>query len=282
MPIGLRALQPTPNRRWLPWVAGVVFALALAMAAFRTGLGFMPAVGNLGAKWVLVDFYGSMYYPVRAVLDGGNPHDVHWFLQHYPRVEGYAPFLPINLVIHLPFALLPPTVAGAAYFALSIVMAVVLAALSLRLAGVSISRSLVVLTAGLLLLSRPGHWTLLLGQPALLLAALSYVAMYKARTSPLLSGVALSLVAYKPTFGVPLALTMLVAGHVRAVGIGAALGVAVNLPLYWIMASRFDGVRQFVATMIEGYQHWQARPTIDPAANFRLVDADGLISRFLG
>lgn len=269
------------SRGWLPWVAGAVFALGLAMAALRVGLGFVPGTGSLGADWVMTDFYSSMYYPVRAVLDGGNPHDASW-LEQYPGRDRYGPFLPVNLVIHLPFALLTPETAGQVYFAFSILMALLLAALSLRLAGVTVTASLAVLVAGLVLLSRPGHWTLMLGQHAILLACLSYVALLNARSAPLLSGLALSLAAYKPNFGVPLALIMLVGGHVRAVTTGAAIGLAVNLPLYWILASRAGGFRRFFETMIGSYQKWQARFNQDPSTNYGLVDVDGLISRFMG
>ena len=65
------------------------------------------------------DFYSSVYYPVVAFLNGENPHDRLRLKALYPEVEEYPPYLPLNLVLYLPFGLLPSKVAAIAYFLFS-------------------------------------------------------------------------------------------------------------------------------------------------------------------
>ncbi len=267
---------------WLPWIAGAAFALGLAMAGARIFIGKIPGSGKVGATWAMMDFFSSMYYPAQALLTGGNPHDTAWYVRTYPVTDGYGPFLPINLVIHLPFALVGPATASQLYFGFSVLTALALGALAIRLAGLTVRWPLVFVVAGLLLISRQGHWTLLLGQPAFLLACFCYLTLIHLRSAPLLAAFALSLAAFKPTFGVPLALMLLVAGHVRVVAAGAAMGLVVNLPLWWILSSRAGGFVPFFQNMIADYQAWQTKPSLGPAFNYRLIDIAPLISRFLG
>jgi hypothetical protein len=66
--------------------------------------------------------------------------------------------------------------------------------------------------------SRPGQWNLLLGQPALELTLPTYAALYNARRAPGLSGLALAISMYKPTFGIPLAVLTLVPSLIGRIG----------------------------------------------------------------
>jgi hypothetical protein len=264
------------------WFAGAVFALGLAFAIARVGLATFPSAGKLGARWVMTDFQSSTYYPVRALLEGENPHDRERFQELYPVGESaYGPFLPVNLIVHLPFGLLDPALAAFVYFIVQILLTLALALVALRLAGGDTSVRSVALVAGLLLLSRPGHWTLLLGQPSLLLTVFCYCALLLARGAPVWSGLALSMAAYKPTFGLPLALLMLAAGHWREVGIGALFGVALNLPPLALLAANAGGAVAFVERLLAGYAGWQQHPQANISTSPWLVDAPSLVSRLM-
>src|SRR5262249_8848905 len=157
--------------------------------------------------------------------------------------------LPVNLAIHLPFGLLPPRQAAAAYFASTVLLTLALASVALRLMKVPADLPKVILLAGLVLLSRPGHWTLLLGQHSIFLALLVYLARLHPRDAPGVSGLALALSAHKPTFGVPLGILMLAAGYRRAVGVAVALSLVFNLPIFAIMAHHAGGVGPFLTTV---------------------------------
>jgi hypothetical protein len=230
----------------------------------------------------MADFYSGVYYPVRAFLSGGNPHNRDWFLATYPLVDGYPPYLPINLLVHLPFGLLPPGPAAVAYFALNVLLTLLLAYLSLRLVGVATGGTAVVWLAAGILLTRPGHWNLILGQRAAELAVATYAALYFAGRTPVASAVALTLSLIKPTYGLPLALLMFARGFRREAGLGLGLGALVNLPLILLLSAREGGLGAFVATLLKGYHAWQGVGDVSPASSNVRVDATSTLSRLLG
>jgi hypothetical protein len=96
----------------------------------------------------MTDF--AAYNPVHAVLEGQTP---------YGRDSTFPPYAPLQLVVHLPFALLPPQAAAITYFLFTILLTLALALLALRLARVEVRPERVLALAGAVLLSRPGHWT---------------------------------------------------------------------------------------------------------------------------
>lgn len=268
-------------------VAAALFAAALGIAVLRVGA--LTHVGSLrlGAPQAMNDFYSSVYYPVLAFVNGENPHDRERLKTLYPQVEEYPPYLPLNLVLHLPFGLLPPRGAAIAFFVFSAVLTLVLSVVALRLAGSVPSLWRVVLVAALLLLSRPGHWTLISGQHAIFLALLSYIALLQARRSPVLSGLALGLCMYKLTYGVPLAVLMLASGYASAVAIGTAIAAVVNTPLLLLLAQRAGGVGPFIGKLLGGYQEWENLPGMDPGSSldpmsFNRIDLATFVSRFVG
>jgi hypothetical protein len=268
-------------------VAAAIFVAALAGVVLRVGA--LTHVGDLrlGAPQAMNDFYSSVYYPIRAFLSGENPHDRERLKTLYPAVEEYPPYLPLNLVLYLPFGLLPPGAAAVAYFVFSAALTLPLSFVALRLAGIVPDPWRVTLVAGLLLLSRPGHWTLISGQHAILLTLLSYLALLHARRAPILSGVALGVCMYKLTYGVPLAVLMLACGAVRAVGIGVLIAGAVNTPLVLLLARRSGGLVPFFEKLSQGYQYWQNLPGMDPGTSldpvtFNKIDVATFVSRFAG
>ena len=209
------------NRDRKLWaVAGLLFLVAIGLATLRAGLLTEFAGVRLSARWVMADFFSGAYYPVRAVLAGENPHDRARFLSLYPVGDSYAPFLPINLVVHFPFALFSPRTAGILYFGFTLAVTALLARLALRQNTLSTRAPAVLFVTALVLLSRPGHWNLVLGQRAALLTAATYAALIYAKQRPGLSGLALSLSMLKPTHGGPLAILMFARGERKAALIG--------------------------------------------------------------
>jgi hypothetical protein len=136
--------------------------------------------------------------------------------------------------------------------------------------------------AGTILLSRPGHWALLLGQPAILLTVLAYLAFLYGQTGPALAGLALSGALFKPNYGVPLALLLWAWGRARTAALGIGLAVLLNLPLLGLLAEREGGFIQLLSSARKGYQGWQNLPDVNPATSNTRTDAASLISRFLG
>ena len=254
-------------------LGSIVFVFAIAVAVARVGFFTESAGVRLSASWVMTDFYSTAYNPIRAILAGETP---------YTRDATYPPYAPAYLLLHFPFALLPVRAAGIAYFLFTALLTLGLAQLALRLARITLNRAWVLGIAGAILLSRPGHWTLLLGQPAVLLAVLAYLAILYGRTRPVVAGLALSGALVKPTYGLPLLVLLWSWGRRRTAGFGLALAALVNFPLLAMLATREGGFDDLVGLAIGGYWGWQSLPDVNPATSNTRTDVTSLISRFLG
>jgi hypothetical protein len=261
------------NHRGRLLLASALFVLALGFAVAR--VGFLTEAGGvrLGASWVMTDFYSAAYYPVHAVLQGQTPYD---------RDSTFPPYAPTHLLMHLPFALLPPRAAAITYFLFTALLTLPLAFLALGLARVKPEPARVVALAAAILLSRPGHWTLLLGQVAILLTVLTYVALVHARTKPTLAGWAIMGALLKPTYGIPLVLLLWAWGHRKIAVLGVGLAALVNLPLLALLAAREGGVGGLMEAALGGYRGWQEIADVNPATSNTRTDAASLISRFVG
>jgi hypothetical protein len=259
-----------------------MFVLAVGLAVARVGFLSQAAGVRLSADWAMVDFYSGAYYPVRALFDGENPHDRTRFMAVYPVAEMYAPFLPLTLLIHLPFALLPPRLGAVAFFCTTIVLTIVLARLVLQITGIRAVTASVIGVAALILLSRPGHWNLVLGQRAVEWTLATYIALAYARTAPLLAGAGVAVALIKPTYGLPLALLILARGYWRPVVIGGFIVTVVSIPILALFAQRAGGWEIFLDRLIAGYRTWQQVSDVNPATSIVRIDVTTTISRFLG
>ena len=229
----------------------------------------------------LIDFRDQAYYPVRALLDGNNPYDAARFMSEYPAVKVFAPYSPVLLVLFLPFGLLPLGAAQAAYYAVTVVLVLVLARMALRLGGWRATTAQVFGLATLILCSRPGEWNAVLGQFAVLGALAICAALAYGAERPVLAGVALAVSLFKPTYGVPVALLMLARGDRRAAYIGLAIAALLSLAVAAVLAHSAGGVGPFVGAFANGIAAWRAESG-DPLHTVYRVDAAALVARVLG
>jgi hypothetical protein len=217
---------PSAYRRLVAGRAGLVASILLF--TFAAGLTLFRLSGlshEVNADWAMVDFRSSVYYPAVAFLRGDNPYDPRAFLAQYPSEDTFPLYLPAILLLHAPLALLGYAGAAITFYVFTLALTLVTAFVALRMNGVDRSAALVVFVASLMVLSRPGHMNLLVGQNTLVYVLGTYLALWAAERSPIASGAGLMLACLKPTFGVPLAVLMLAQGHVRAVAIAAAMAV---------------------------------------------------------
>jgi len=254
-------------------LASALLVMAIAFAVARVGLLSTAGGLRVGASWVMTDFYSAAYNPVHSVLEGQTPYD---------RDSTFPPYAPLHLVVHLPFALLPPQAAAIGYFLFTVILTLALAVLALRLARLEAKPQLVLALAAAVLLSRPGHWTLLLGQVSILLTVLSYLIFVHERDSPALAGWALCGVLLKPTYGVPVALLLWAWGRRKIAALGLGLAIVVNLPLLALFAQREGGLGALIRAAVGGYRGWQEISDVNPATSNTRTDAVSLISRFVG
>ena len=270
----------TPRRSRVPLAAlALVAALGIAMLRVTT----LSDVGGvrLSADWALVDFLNTIYYPVRAFIDGVNPYDRAPYRARYPDAETFPPFLPSTLLVHLPFGVMPLALAKVAYVGFSVGLIVLLGRAAVRANGVK-SWTAALVAAALVTLSRPGQWNLLLGQVTLQAVLLSWVALHFAQRTPWLSGLALGAAAFKPTFALPIAVLMLARGNVKAVGASVVSALALNLPVVAILEHR-TGALQLLSQRPEGpYYAWAGSSDSAPYASFYRIDLIALFGRIAG
>ena len=205
-------------------LAVVTFLAAGALVALWTR-GHLGVPGNPRASgyYGLQDFRDAIYYPAVAVLEGHNPYDAADFVRRYPVATPMRPYLPALLWLYLPLGFLPYTTAGAIFFALNLVLVLVLVHQAFRLTGLAPTAPRVLGLAALVVLSRPGLLTLFVGQSAIYMTLGVYVALRYARTRPALSALGVALVGAKPTFGLPLGFLLLARGEWRPAVLGGVL-----------------------------------------------------------
>jgi len=238
-------------------------------------VGLLSTAGGIrvGASWAMTDFYSAAYNPVHAVLEGQTPYD---------RDSTFPPYAPLQLVVHLPFALLSPQAAATTYFLFTIGLTLALAVLALRLARVEIKPERVLALTAAVLLSRPGHWTLLLGQVSILLSVLTYLTFFYERSKPAVAKWALCGLLLKPTYGVPVALLLWAWGRKKLSALGLGLAMLLNLPLVILFAAREGGIGPLLNAALGGYRGWQEISDVNPATSNTRTDAVSLISRIVG
>jgi len=254
----------------------VAAALALRAAALRDPVGHPDAV-----YWAFQDFRDAVYYPVVAWRAGDNPYDVSAYRSRYPVGDLFPLFTPTTLILHSPIGALPYRVAEGVYFALNVGLTLVLAALSLAIAGRRPRLSTTFGIGVLILLSRPGHWNLMLGQPTLIIVLGVVLALGCGRTRPFTAGLGLALAFVKPNFGMPLALLLVAMDDVGAALVGVAVTGVIGLAVSAQLAAAAGGIGPFVATLRDNATRFDAGHGVDPVTSPFRVDLPALLARCL-
>jgi hypothetical protein len=267
------------RRSWLA-VAGFLTIASLIVVRTLTHLNVpgQPAAARYGMH----DFRDAIYFPTVSFLEGRNPYDGRDLLATYPVARPFAPYTPISFAVHLPFAALPYEAAEVLYLATGVVLSLAVAWLALRLCGLVPRVAGLFAVAALLLLTRPAHMTLFIGQPALLLTAATYAALLHGRSRPGLAGVALAVTCLKPTWGGPLGLLMLARRDVRAVAVGWGLAAIVGGALAVPVVETAGGPGPFLQSLRGSYALLALDRAANAASSNLRLDALGFVGRLLG
>ncbi len=260
-------------RRPIPlWVALAGFLATVGLLSHRA-IDRREIPGRpSGERWTMTDFRDTIYYPVVAVLAGRNPYAAS-FADDYPVQRPLPPYGPLVILVHFPLGLLPVRAAEVVYYLLTLALTLAVAALGLRACDVACDASSVLALATLMLLSRPGHQNLLLGQCTLEVVLGCYLALVYGRRRPWLAVLGVALATMKPQFAAPLALLLLARGEFRTtVGGLAAAGV---LSIATLVAV---GGRAALASWPEAIAR-SSRTVTDPSLLWLRIDA-GFFARY--
>lgn len=264
------------------WFAILFFALALAATLAHMARELdVEGEQSLGGA-ALSDFRDAFYYPGVALLDGRNPYAPIDYLDHYPVGSAYPLYSPVSLAAHLPLSLLPYRVAQVVFIAANVAFLLLLAALSLRLAGVRPTLNSILVIGAVLILSRPGHQNLFLGQCTFYVVGGAYLALLQARTRPWLAGAGLAVAALKPTIGVPLAFLMLCRRDARAVGAGVAISAVIAGVMLFPLLHVAGGIEGLTAAVRANYAEFRSNPYVDSLTSPYRVDLIALTGRAAG
>jgi len=266
------------NRRML--IASLVVFAGISLVFFRL-THVSDVFRSRATTWFMMDFFSAVYYPVVAFLSGENPYNMERFFALYPVGDSFPLYLPAIFLLHLPLGILPAHVASIVYFSLTIALMFLLVLVCLSLYKIKITIADVLLIGGLLLLSRPGHGNLLLGQPTLQIVLASYIALSFVRRSTIISGFGLAVSIIKPTFGIPIALLMLAQGYIRQVFYAAFIAIPINLFFITILVDRSGGVNNFIELLFNNYHIYMNDIAVNPVSSHG-VDLNPFISHFIG
>ncbi len=274
---------PLPPKRGLASIAAVaLLALALLFALFRASSGNHLGDVRIGAsKWIMVDFGTIVYYPAQAFSDGINPYDAMEYQARYPAALPFRGYPPAVLAVTQPFAGLTLQQAVGLQVGITLTLTTLLAWVSLKLSGVRPTFAGVTATLGLLLLSRPGHWNLLLGQPTVVMVLAVYATLALTKRHSGWAGLALAVTMLKPTFGIPLAIVLLALGRWKALVVGGVVTVLLNLPILAILARRSGGWIEAISLIRMQPKGVDASNIASQFSAFR-IDAIAMVSRFAG
>lgn len=210
------------------WVAAAALAVVVAIVVLRlvTNLVEPGVVRGSGG-----DFRDATYLPVQALLDGINPYDPAAYLSSSTEVGDYFPvYGPHHLLLHLPLTVLSLDAAFAAYAALTVVLTVVLAWVSLGLAGWQRTGPIILGTAALLLASNAGRANFVNLQPTILMVLGVYLALSDSHRDWVAAfGVALAFL--KPQFGIPLVIILFLTGRAAVAWKGILVAGAASAPV---------------------------------------------------
>lgn len=254
--------------------------IGLGMAIFRLSEFSEPFYVH--ASWAFQDFLGIVYYPTVAFMTGENPYNAAYFINHYPVYFAFPPFLPAVFLAHLPFALLPQSLSILLYFLTVITLMAALSYASLRMAELPTRLTSVILILALILISRPGHSNLMLGQTAIQFSLAAYMAYYYANRSTALGVIGLIFCVLKPTFGLPLALLLLAEGRIRLVVFAAVIGLAINAPFVLMLIQAEGSISELIRSSIASFPTWASHEYVEPTTSATRIDLSSLIGRLSG
>lgn len=245
------SLSPSPPQalaqRIPPWIAIAGFVATVAVSSYRAvERGAFQAHGDPG-RWAMTDFRDTLYYPAVAMIAGTNPWSAQ-LADDYPVQRPLPPYGPAVVLLHWPLGFLSVPAAEIAYFALTIALTAVTALVALRAGGFEAGLSAVLTTTSLLLLSRPGHQNLLLGQSTLEVVLGCYLALVYGGRRPGLAALGIVLASMKPQFAIPLVLLLLARGDWRATAGGVVATGVLSLGTL-LLAAGADGPATWLAAI---------------------------------
>ena len=258
----------------------LLMVLLIAGTAFRIYSDYSPPAVNGQFDWENrghSDFHNGSYMSAQCYMDGACPYSSE-DAANYGMTRAAATFSPIVFVLHLPFAILPLELADIAFFACNVGMIVLLAFLSIRMAGARFYWFDFLAITNLLLVSRPGHMTLFTGYFTAEIVIGCVMAIHFAHSRPTLSGLGMLLASIKPNFVIPLIIMMLWRRNFQAVVLGIVFSaIAAGAGMGWL--TYHNGIEQVIQDVRGGQAELHFDQTELPINTWTRTDLLGMYAK---
>lgn len=275
-----RFLLPEGQTAAVRWMVVAAFALVTVLSVWRVMHSLHHPDTQSGMEHQgLVDFHNVVYYPVVAYRDRISPYSPE-YARTYPVNRQYPLYSPAMFLLHYPLAFLPLEVGNIVYYLASFGLVIALAASALAVCGVPRTLTNVLGLSTLILVSRPGHINLLIGQVTLPMVLGGLWAMHLARRRPWLAGLALAITTLKPTFGVAIVWLMFCRRDFRATFIAVAVGGALAIAGIAPLVAR-DGVDSVVQSLHQSVSMHEADPVVVPETSWTRIDTPSVVAKFV-
>ena len=278
--IGVKARSDS-LRGW--FFLAMLFAFA-ALVLSRWWFVFGDRVGATTPEEVsgtLRDFRDTIWLPAKDLLSGFNPYDTPAYLERHPFAQGFNFYLPSHLTATGILGVFPWTAAALIWLLVLLTTTVYIACLALRAARLPRTPALVLLLTLVLSLWPYFLQGLRLGQVTIVVAAAA-ITVLMAKKEEWLVAACTALALFKPQYGLPLLIILVMDGRLRTALRGILLTCVLALPV--LIAASVDAGGPL--SLLESFRRNLAsagEQTFQGAAkgNGR-VDPLGAISNWLG
>lgn len=272
-------LRPVAQPAILRVAVVALFVAAVGLSAWRikSNLHVPPAVPEFNQG--LTDFHTTVYFPALGLRHGFNPYSRE-YVENFPAAQ-LPPYSPALFWMSYPFSLLSLDAANVVYFGLTCTLIVALAASSLAFCRAPLTLVNVLGLASLILISRPGHIDVLLGQIALAPVLGALWALELSRRRPLVAGLALALTTLKPTFALPVIFLMFCRRDFRTVVAGIAIGGAAALGgLVPLVVNH--GWQPVFRSIVDTQDHLEHDKMVSTESTWTRIDAVSFVGKLTG
>ena len=276
--------------RWTNVLGVALFAIVCSLAVYGTYFlkstpGENQAVGvdkNIG----LSAFHNQVYFPVRAMVTGGNPYSADYIEYHPDSALGKRiamdPVPPSTLLILSPFAFLQLQVAEIAYIVLCVVLSILCAHMLLLTArDYSPSIGSTLLTAALMIACLPGVEAFI-SYPTIMLTFFGVLlAIEYSGRHDFLSGLGIVLAFCQPVIGAAMLILILFRRHFGAIAFAILFLILTNIvTVAWIGNNTDGGVSQAIQDARDQYTSFYEPVVRENLQNSsRRVDAYAAVAR---
>jgi Glycosyltransferase family 87 len=267
------------------WWFQAFFALALLFGVGASVVRIQLQYDALGGPYEnrtigMFDFHNGVYQPALGLRNGVIPYSQQ-LVDEYQVTRPTPAFSPFVIALHVPLTYLTLPVAETVYFIIILFMMAFTVWLVAKEAEPKMAAFIMLPLLAAMVLSRPGHSTLVTGYFTMELVLGTIMAFRFAEDRPVLSAIGVLFASGKPTYAIPLAFVMFARRNYRALFLGIAFSmVAAAIPLLYL--ANLHGWSAIIDALRVGQENHLADPTEFPINTWTRIDFSAIVCKWMG